>query len=202
MRIHDRQDPRHPPAGATSEVPCNGVLLLPGSLEQLPAMLTNLAAIQRQIDVVHVVYSPASSVQRRCPASSVRQGTAYDSATPATGNSSTAVVEHMPSLDETASAAVKACSEILLALGVANVSMLGVAASWDVHRIGYRASGGAYEHAPILSFIEPPTACMLETDTLPPVLQYVPSYAHQLHTFLVQVRPPCSSCLLQQCTLL
>lgn len=91
------------------------------------------------------------------------------------------------SLDDAASMAVRACSDMLLELGVAEVSMLGVAASCDVHRVGFRVKDGQYQHAPILSFIEPPTACMLETDTLPTVLKYVPSYAHQLHTFLAEV---------------
>lgn len=49
-------------------------------------------------------------------------------------------------------------------------------------------AGPGYARVPMLSFIEPPTACMLETDTLPTVQRYVPSYAHQLHTFVVQVR--------------
>ena len=63
------------------------------------------------------------------------------------------------------------------------------------------ASPGAgvagYAKVPMLSFIEPPTACMLETDTLPTVQRYVPSYAHQLHTFVVQVRLPHSRPSLQ-----
>lgn len=59
-----------------------------------------------------------------------------------------------------------------------------------------RGAGGltaGYVRLPMLSFIEPPTACMLETDTLPAVQRYVPSYAHQLHTFVVQVRTVCMS---------
>lgn len=174
--------------GATCEVPCNGILLLPGSLDQLADMLSSLSATQKQVDVVHVVYDPSSRSQTRLSSSSARQAPPVDSANPTTGISSISAVE-APSLDDAASAAVRSCSEMLLAMGVANVSMLGVAPSSDVHRIGFRVHNGQFEHAPILSFIEPPTACMLETDTLPPVLQYVPSYAHQLHTFLVEVRP-------------
>jgi hypothetical protein len=42
----------------------------------------------------------------------------------------------------------------------------------------------------VLSFVGPPAATILETDVLPPAALYVPSHAHQLHSFIVQVRGP------------
>lgn len=176
-------------AGATGEAPCTGVLLLPGSLERLPELLSALSATQMlRVDVVHVVHDPSQRQQQRCSSSISKHAYTTDHGIVTAGSLASPSTD-APALDEAAADAVRACSPQLLALGVANVSMLGVAPSWDVHRIGFRAAGGEYERAPILSFIEPPTAYMLETDTLPPVLQYVPSYAHQLHTFLAEVCP-------------
>eukprot|EP00892_Ulva_mutabilis_P004884 jgi/Ulvmu1/2768/UM014_0226.1 len=180
-------------SGATGEAPCTGVLLLPHSLEELPEMLSTLSATQKlRIDVVHVVHDPSMRQPQRCSSSIAKQAYFVDVGTVSQGMASSPL-QDAPALDEAAAAAVQACSKQLLDLGVANVSMLGVAQSLDVHRVGFRAADGEYERAPILSFIEPPTACMLETDTLPPVLQYVPSYAHQLHTFLAKEKSTVSS---------
>lgn len=75
----------------------------------------------------------------------------------------------------------------LLREGGIDTGQASAAGGVDVARSGAGIAGG-YAKVPMLSFIEPPTACMLETDTLPTVQRYVPSYAHQLHTFVVQVR--------------
>lgn len=150
-------------------------------------MLSTLSAVNKlQVNVVHVVHDPSHRTLQRCSSTTTKAAYSVDASFASAGCSSLPATDAF-ALDEAATVAMRACSRQLLAMGVANVSMLGVAPSGDVHRIGFRAVDGIYAQAPILSFIEPPTACMLETDTLPPVLLYVPSYAHQLHTFLAEV---------------
>jgi hypothetical protein len=92
-------------------------------------------------------------------------------------------------LDSDVEEVVAACSDRMRALGVTQVVFLFVTPTSDIHRLGFKIDevAQAYMRSPILSFIEPPTAAMLETETLPHVHLYVPSLAHQLHTFVIQV---------------
>jgi hypothetical protein len=92
------------------------------------------------------------------------------------------------------------CSATLQKRGIACVSFLCVTPLSAVFRLGFRLQsecnsavdsarrGDTFVSDDMLSHVEPPTAAILETTVLPAVSMYVPSHAHQLHSFLVQVR--------------
>lgn len=87
--------------------------------------------------------------------------------------------------------AVNAQAAALAALGVAQVAFLCVNSRADMFRLGFEQSHdkdrSAFAEAEKLSFVEPPTAAVLELQGLPYAALYVPSHAHQLHSFIVQV---------------
>jgi Acetyl-CoA carboxylase, central region len=189
-------------AGEASEAPSTGALVAAESLESLPVMLDKFAlhaVATRSISVLHIVVDPSPYVSAAAERFPVRAAHTPDGLSDSHRELRAVRDPHTQAekafLETTITKVVQASSERLRTLGVGQVAFLCVSAGGDVLRVGFRwsESDTSYARVPMLSFIEPPTACMLETDTLPSVQQYVPSYAHQLHTFVAEVRPnqPC-----------
>ena len=74
--------------------------------------------------------------------------------------------------------------------GVGCVTFLCLHHHSSVLRRGYEwaPSQDTFAPAHVLSFLEAPTAAMLEAASLPEAATYVPSHAHQLHSFITEVR--------------
>ena len=91
--------------------------------------------------------------------------------------------------------AVSECADSLQQKGIGCIAFVCVSPRHSVARAGFRRRQDAAECGPgtfctdpMLSHIEPPTAALLEAQVLPAAVQYVPSHAHQLSSFLMQVR--------------
>jgi hypothetical protein len=179
-------------AGAMASEPCRGFMVLPESLEALPQALEdlpaeNVPAKSAPSSILHVVFDPSSILPQTDPMP--RQPSSLDGST--AGDSEVwppLLVRH--AIHKELERALQVCDSQLRCCAVAHVSFLCVTPNAEVLRCGFcwDADAAAFIANDMLSFVEPPTAAILETHVLPPVALYVPSHAHQLHSFIVQVR--------------
>jgi hypothetical protein len=178
--------------GAVTTAPCKGFMLLPHSLEALTTALERLPAATASTlphSVLHVVLDPSSILPEGAWQAPLAPTASID------GADVWPPLTYRNSIERKLCATMAACKDCLRQRGIASISFVCVTPNSDVFRLGFMGMDGValageqFVQDEVLSFVEPPTAAMLETKGLPPVAMYVPSHAHQLHSFVVQVLP-------------